>query len=73
LVLLLKAYGLIFGRPQLLSVGFRVCSLDNTKFSFIGQVKLKLCIVYKRHVHVRNFEAKLVATVEKYRLNISAN
>jgi len=34
--------------------GFRVCSLDNTKLSFIWtEFKLRLCVVCRRHIHVR--------------------
>jgi len=40
--------------------GFRVCSLDNTKLSFIGLNFNSSCVLFE------NFEAKLVATVEKY-------
>jgi len=53
--------------------GFRVCSLDNIKVSFIGLDLNTNCVLFARGTFMsENFEAQLVATVEKYWLNVSA-
>jgi len=54
--------------------GFRLCSLDNTPLSFIGQnLKNSSCVMLARGTFMsENFEAKWVATVEKYWLSVSA-
>jgi len=53
--------------------GFSVCSLDNAKLSFIGLNLNSSCVLPARGTFMsENFEAKVVAKVEKYWLNVSA-